>query len=399
MDGIGTAVVALGALALLAVLVRASVDAGRAARGRTSAVGTRAASLLRRGRGLVAALGGTASAASAVTVSSAASASRCLRRVGRCPRRPPPVPLCARTCRRRTSSARATRCGSSPPAISARARATRRSRPSGRAGTAPTARSSGATPPSSSSGRASPSRTVAAQGCRRHRTMPPRRPAPTGPPRPWTLIDGDPMSQHHRASQPDRTSPLLRPAPTLSRTIRTRPHEPWVQGSLALQWQLPGELDAEPQPAPSLRLVPRRPAIDEDTDPAVAERPTGSADLPDPGPWVAQLVQAVLEVLARERPRQQLVRWLAPEVYAELSRHVAAARPAPPARGGARTAHGQQRARERAGRRGRGLGRGGRRPPGPRGRRTPRGMGRPLALHPPRGAVRRNPGDLRAVTV
>lgn len=77
MDGIGTAVVALGALALLAVLVRAAVDAGRAARGRASAVGTHAASLLRAlgGRGLVAAAAGTASAASAVTVSSAASAS------------------------------------------------------------------------------------------------------------------------------------------------------------------------------------------------------------------------------------------------------------------------------------------------------------------------------------
>lgn len=126
------------------------------------------------------------------------------------------------------------------------------------------------------------------------------------------------------------TAPLLRPLPSLHRTIRTRSRPDWVQGTLALQWQLPGALDAEPRPAPALRLVDREPP-DDGTDPAVAEVPTGSAALPEPGPWVAQLVQAVLEVLARERPRQQLVRWLTPEVYAELTRHVAAdpGRPVP----------------------------------------------------------------------
>jgi hypothetical protein len=134
-------------------------------------------------------------------------------------------------------------------------------------------------------------------------------------------------------SLPAHAAPLLRPATTLTRTIRNRPREPWVQGSLALQWQLPGELDAVPAAPPSLRLVPRTAAEDDSTDPAVAERATSSAELPDPGPWVAQLVQAVLEVLARERPRQQLVRWLAPEVYADLSRHVAAAPARTPARG------------------------------------------------------------------
>lgn len=142
------------------------------------------------------------------------------------------------------------------------------------------------------------------------------------------------MSQPSRPAPPvlrtPAPSPLLRPTTSLTRAIRTRPREPWTQGSLALQWQLPGELDAVPTPSPVLRLVPRSTAALDDTDPAVAEQATGRADLPDPGPWVAQLVQAVLEVLAHERPRQQLVRWLAPEVYADLGRHVAAA----PARGG-----------------------------------------------------------------
>jgi hypothetical protein len=143
------------------------------------------------------------------------------------------------------------------------------------------------------------------------------------------------MPEPHAPRQPRTTSttstaaPLLRPLPSVHRTIRRRPRPDWVQGTLALQWQLPGELDAVPAPAP-LRLVERA-APPDGTDPAVAQIATGTAALPEPGPWVAQLVQAVLEVLARERPRQQLVRWLTPEVYAELTRHVGAApgRPSP----------------------------------------------------------------------
>ena len=139
-------------------------------------------------------------------------------------------------------------------------------------------------------------------------------------------------------SQPDgratSPAPLLRPSRSVTRTIRTRPAA--VQGTLALDWQLPGQVDAVP--APSLRLVTREPALDLDTDPAVAVVPTARADLPDPGPWTGQLVQAVLEVLAAERPRQQLVRWLAPDVYADLGVRLAAAprRPAPRAVGRAR---------------------------------------------------------------
>jgi hypothetical protein len=70
----------------------------------------------------------------------------------------------------------------------------------------------------------------------------------------------------------------------------------------------------------SLRVV--RP--DDDVDPAVAEVPTGSSELPDPARWAARLVQAVVEVLAHERPRQQLVRWLSPQVYADLGLHLSA---------------------------------------------------------------------------
>ena len=124
--------------------------------------------------------------------------------------------------------------------------------------------------------------------------------------------------------------PLLRPAQALTRTIRARPLG--VQGTLALDWQLPGEVAAVPAVTP-LRLVPREPALDADTDPAVAVVATSRHDLPDPGAWAAQLVQAVLEVLGHERPRSQLVRWLAPDVYADLGVHLAARRP-PATRGG-----------------------------------------------------------------
>ena len=124
--------------------------------------------------------------------------------------------------------------------------------------------------------------------------------------------------------------PLLRPPRALTRTIRARPLG--VQGTLALDWQLPGEVAAVPAVTP-LRLVPREPALDADTDPAVAVVATSRHDLPDPGAWAAQLVQAVLEVLGHERPRSQLVRWLAPDVYADLGVHLAARRP-PATRGG-----------------------------------------------------------------
>ena len=136
------------------------------------------------------------------------------------------------------------------------------------------------------------------------------------------------MSLPEPATRASSPVPLLRPARAVTRTIRPRPVA--VQGTLALDWQLPGGVGAVPEPDRSLRLVPREPAVDLDTDPAVAVVATSRRDLPDPGPWTAQLVQAVLEVLARERPRHQLVRWLTTEVYADLGLHLAAAQPPVP---------------------------------------------------------------------
>jgi hypothetical protein len=136
------------------------------------------------------------------------------------------------------------------------------------------------------------------------------------------------MSEPQPANRDSSPAPLLRPAHAITRTIRTRP--PAIQGTLALEWQLPGEVGAVPALDRTLRLVTRESAPDLETDPAVAVVATSRDELPDPGPWTAQLVQAVLEVLAHERPRQQLVRWLAPDVYADLGVHLVASPPRPP---------------------------------------------------------------------
>lgn len=132
---------------------------------------------------------------------------------------------------------------------------------------------------------------------------------------------------------PDRAAvtPLQ---PRVRAVTRTLPSPASVQGTLALEWVLPGGLPAEPSAAPALRRV--RPADEDAVDPAVAQVPASRADLPEPGAWTGRLVQAVLEVLAHERPRTQLVRWLSPDVYADLGVHLGARPPGVAAGGRAR---------------------------------------------------------------
>jgi hypothetical protein len=74
-----------------------------------------------------------------------------------------------------------------------------------------------------------------------------------------------------------------------------------VQGTLALDFPLPSGVPAEPR-APALTLV------------------VGGA--PQPSAWAGRFVQAVVEVIAGDRPVQQLVRWTNARVYADLSRRV-----------------------------------------------------------------------------
>lgn len=67
--------------------------------------------------------------------------------------------------------------------------------------------------------------------------------------------------------------------------------------------------------------------------PHVERQPTAREDLPDPGPFVASMAQAFVEVMAGIRPAPQVARWTAPEVYAALSRRaLVAARRTPGAR-------------------------------------------------------------------
>lgn len=66
-------------------------------------------------------------------------------------------------------------------------------------------------------------------------------------------------------------------------------------------------------------------ALPRGVDPAVAPRPTASAELPDPGPLCSGLVLAAVEVLTGARPAAQLLRWLAADVYGGLQQRAALA--------------------------------------------------------------------------
>lgn len=104
-----------------------------------------------------------------------------------------------------------------------------------------------------------------------------------------------------------------------------------VQGTLALAFLLPSGLPAAPRPAPALRLVPDLPArcdstvVDDLAD--FGPQPTSRAALPEPRAWAGRLVQALVEVLAGDRPLTQLVRWTTTEVYEEVTALLPARRP------------------------------------------------------------------------
>lgn len=121
------------------------------------------------------------------------------------------------------------------------------------------------------------------------------------------------------ASEPpyddERTDCPTSPAPT--------------QGTLALQLSAPA-IDTPPAPEPErhLRLVPKRkPARSDDTDDAFfAPQPSPRSALPDPRPWSGRYVQALVEVLAGERPVAQLMRWTNERIYADLQCRVRSVR-------------------------------------------------------------------------
>ncbi|MCY7372301.1 MAG: Rv3235 family protein [Spirochaetaceae bacterium] len=103
-----------------------------------------------------------------------------------------------------------------------------------------------------------------------------------------------------------------------------------VQGTLALAFVLPTGVPAVPVAPIGLRLVPpaapaapapqpRPDALEELDEVDFGPQPTSRADLPEPRTWAARLVQALVEVLAGDRPVGQLVRWTSAAVYDNVS--------------------------------------------------------------------------------
>ncbi|HSR22458.1 MAG TPA: Rv3235 family protein [Candidatus Eisenbacteria bacterium] len=142
-----------------------------------------------------------------------------------------------------------------------------------------------------------------------------------------------------RLPVPDREPPFDDEAPRSSADRLPGLATDAVQGTLALAFVLPTGVPATPAPPPDLRLV----AAEASGDPDEADfgpQPTARADLPEPRQWAGRFVQAVVEVLAGDRPAGQLVRWTSSSVYDDVSsRVVAAARRETPARGVVRSVH------------------------------------------------------------
>lgn len=109
-----------------------------------------------------------------------------------------------------------------------------------------------------------------------------------------------------------------------------------VQGTLALAFVLPSGLSAVPETPRPLRLVASpTPTASPAAPTAAAERsPLSGPDLPDPRWWASRLAQALVEVLAGDRPVAQLLRWTDEDVFSQLRRRARLAKPSD------RTGHG-----------------------------------------------------------
>jgi hypothetical protein len=120
-----------------------------------------------------------------------------------------------------------------------------------------------------------------------------------------------------------------------------------VQGTLALAFVLPSGVPAVPEVppaalAPPLRLVSGAAADDVLDEVEFGPQPTPRAALPEPRGWAGRFVQAVVEVLAGDRPAAQLVRWTTMDVYDQVTSRMPAQprdRAAGPARATVRSVH------------------------------------------------------------
>jgi len=124
--------------------------------------------------------------------------------------------------------------------------------------------------------------------------------------------------------------------PALVRTGRNE-NSAAVQGTLALAFLLPSGVPAVPEVPlelvcpPDLRLVAPAEADEVLDEAEFGPQPTPRAALPEPRTWAGRFVQAVVEVLAGDRPVSQLVRWTTTEVYDDVAcRITSGARPGSP---------------------------------------------------------------------
>jgi hypothetical protein len=128
------------------------------------------------------------------------------------------------------------------------------------------------------------------------------------------------LSEHPHPLVPVGDPRQLRWDPAVARLPACSP--PSLQGALALTFPLvPG---SPPDPAPPVLSL-------------VSDLPSTRAVPVDPQEWASRFLQAVVEVVASERPLTQLARWTDPRVYAEIGRsrqRVAARRAASRTRAG-----------------------------------------------------------------
>jgi uncharacterized protein DUF6459 len=115
-----------------------------------------------------------------------------------------------------------------------------------------------------------------------------------------------------------------------------------IQGTLALAFVLPNGVAATPAAPPGLRLVATPPDADADADAVdFGPQPTGSFALPEARGWAGRFAQAVVEVLAGDRPLAQLIRWTTTTVYDDVAALIVGpgSAPADSARGVVRSVH------------------------------------------------------------
>lgn len=103
-----------------------------------------------------------------------------------------------------------------------------------------------------------------------------------------------------------------------------RRSEPLTHGSLALDLSVPERTPA----ARHLSVVGGRQTGSESEDPFFAPQQTPRVALPDPRSWSGRFVQALVEVLAGDRPVAQLLRWTNDRVYNDVLARVHTLAPA-----------------------------------------------------------------------